>query len=125
MLNLETAIEEKINAIETEMKRIALWQNEPLPKSAYDFNGAFGADKMSLGQWLQFVFIPRVRELLKTNGPWPVVSEVGTYAAQQFLFFQASKDEPGTYTTQGSPERKEAKLVQLLRDFDSLFTGPL
>ena len=97
-----------------------MWQNEPLPKSAYDIHEAFGADTMSLAQWLQFVFIPRVQGLLPTNGPWPRGSQVGTYAAQQFLFFRPT-EEVGVYETQGTPDYKESRLVSLLQEFDELF----
>lgn len=112
-------IKEKITAIEAEMKRIGLWQAESLPESAYEMQEAFGADTMTLSQWLQFIFIPRIQELLKTDGPWPSESEVGIYAAQQFLFLKP--DSSGTYSTQGSIDRKESNLVQLLQEFDSLF----
>ncbi|MBX4200150.1 YqcC family protein [Candidatus Parcubacteria bacterium] len=113
-------IREKTDAIEEEMKKVGLWQAEALPEEMYDFNEAFGADKLSLAQWLQFIFIPRIRELIQTNGPWPEESEVGIYAAQQYMFFKPTEN-PGEYATQGTMDRKESKLVELLREFDKLF----
>lgn len=114
------AIQEKIDAIEKEMKHIGLWRSEPLPESAYDIKEAFGADTMSLAQWIEFILIPRVQEMIRTNGPWPETSEVGTYAAQQYLFFRPVGD-PQTLVSQGSTDQKEIHLVTLLQEFDSLF----
>ena len=116
-------IENKINEIEREMKNIGLWQNSPLTKSAYDIHEAFGADKISLAQWLQFILIPQVRKKLLTDGPWPSLSQVGIYASQQYLFFRRDPDEKNVLTTQGSLDHKEMKLVHLLIEFDAFFNA--
>lgn len=117
------SIENKINEIEKEMKHIGLWQDAPLPISAYDIHEAFGADKMSLAEWLQFVFIPEVKKTLKTEGLWPKLSQVGVYATQQYLFFSPDPDNKNVLVTQGSINRKETKLVYLLNEFDNLFNA--
>jgi uncharacterized protein YqcC (DUF446 family) len=52
----------KLEQIEAEMKRIGLWQAEPLEPEKYDFRSAFAMDRMAFSQWLQFVFLPRVQE---------------------------------------------------------------
>lgn len=114
-------IEEKIRAVEVEMKALGLWQNDPLPEEAYNIQEAFGADKMSLAQWLQFILIPRVKDLLKSGGPWPEQSQVGIYAAQQYLFLTPSPTDPNLLESQGSMENKEMKLVTLLYEFDNIF----
>ena len=86
------------------MRRIGMWQEVPLPDEAYDFSRAFGADTMTYAQWLQFVFVPRVRELIDSEGDFPSSSSVGTQAVREFDGF-AEGDV----------------LVQLLSEFDALF----
>ena len=113
-------IENKINEVEAEMKRIGLWQAEPLPESAYDIKEAFGADTMTLAQWIQFILIPEVRRKIASNIPLPELSQVGTYAAQQYLFFRPTDNDPSVFETEGSIDRKESKLVHLLQEFDAL-----
>jgi uncharacterized protein YqcC (DUF446 family) len=117
-------VEDKINEIEAEMKKIDLWQNEPLPAPQYDFKEAFGSDKMSFAQWLQFIFIPNVKKLLSTNGPWPPASQVGIYAVQEFMFFRPTENT-NEFTTGGSIEEhgKELNLVGLLSEFDEIFNS--
>ncbi len=94
----------KIYEIEAEMKRIGMWSGTPLPKEAFKDMGAFGMNTMTFGQWLQFVFIPNVRKLLETNGPWPDQSRVGVMAVREF---------------DGIPEA--VRLIELLTEFDGIF----
>jgi ankyrin repeat protein/uncharacterized protein YqcC (DUF446 family) len=74
----------RIEEIEREMQEIGIWQSEPLPPEAMGFEAAFGADKLSFEQWIQFVFIPRMREIGSTDGEFPSSSNVGAQAARCF-----------------------------------------
>jgi uncharacterized protein YqcC (DUF446 family) len=100
------AVAAQLEAIEAELHRIGLWQDAPLPDEAYDFSRAFAADSMSFAQWLQFVLLPRVRELVDSDGEFPACSSVGAQAVREF----DGHHEAGT-------------LLQLLCDFDALFDG--
>jgi uncharacterized protein YqcC (DUF446 family) len=98
------AVAARLDLIEAELRREGLWQEAPLPEEAYDFTRAFAADTMAFEQWLQFVFVPRVRELVAARGEFPASSEVGAQAVREF---------------DGRPEADA--LVGLLSDFDALF----
>src|SRR5215470_14142318 len=74
---------EKLGQIETEMKQIGLWQSEPLQPEQYQFHAAFAMDTMSFSQWLQFVFIPKVKEAAKAK-QFPAKSQVGAQAVREF-----------------------------------------
>ena len=91
----------KIDAIEAEMKRQGMWDSEPLAPEAYDFKAAFAMDTMPFSHWLQFIFIPRVREIIGNKGAFPARSQVGAQAVREF---------------DGINEASE--LVSLLGDFD-------
>lgn len=88
------------------MKRCGMWQDQPLPPEAYQFQRAFAMDTMAYSQWLQFVFIPRVRQIIAERGGFPSESSVGTQAIREF-------DGDDRATT----------LVGLLCEFDS-FIAP-
>lgn len=96
----------KILEVEQEMKKIGIWQNAPIAEAAMQFKEAFGADTMTFAQWLQFVLIRRVREIIESNGEFPARSQVGAYAVREFDGFDAASD-----------------LVLLLGEFDDLFCG--
>lgn len=96
-------IKEKLAEIEAEMRRVGLWQDEPLPPEAYDYALAFARDTMAFHQWLQFVFIPQAIEMVENYAELPKKSEVSLAASQALEGWD-----------QG------ARLVQLLREFDEL-----
>jgi uncharacterized protein YqcC (DUF446 family) len=90
--------------IEVEMKRIGYWQDEPLPDEAYDFQQAFAMDTMTFPEWLQFILIPRVHQILEQQGSFPTSSMVGVKAIREF-----------------DGDENAAQLVSLLGKFDRLF----
>lgn len=77
-------IQEKIAEIEEEMKQIGYWQNDSLRPEQYEFRLAFGMDTMAFSQWLQFIFIPRVKSLLESGGKFPRDSQNGAQAVREF-----------------------------------------
>ena len=102
--NLLANVRNIITQIEAEMKRKGYWSTEPLPAEAYDFRQAFAMDTMTFPQWLQFVLIPRVRQIIEEQGAFPPQSMVGTQAIREF-----------------DGDANAAQLVSLLNDFDRLF----
>jgi uncharacterized protein YqcC (DUF446 family) len=99
------AVAAKIAEIEMEMKRAGLWQSEPLGPEQYNFTRAFAMDTMAFSQWLQFIFIPRVKDIIAGNGEFPPRSDVGAQAVREFDGY----DEAG-------------HLCALLYEFDRLFS---
>ncbi len=92
---------EKIAAIESEMQRLGWWREKPIPEEMYNFRQAFAIDTMPFQFWLQFVFIPKVQEILAVKGSFPTRSMVGAQAVREF----DGVDEANT-------------LISLLSDFD-------
>jgi len=98
-------VERALDAIISELKAVGLWSDRPLPEEAHEFREAFAADTMSFDQWLQFVFVPRVKELVSQGGPFPASSAVSVRAVREF-------------DGQGLTE-----LEARLREFDALFAS--
>ena len=90
--------------IEAEMKAIGFWNSAPLPEAAYHFQQAFAMDTMAFSQWLQFIFIPRVRQIVEQKGEFPSSSMVGVQAVREF-----------------DGDANASRLVSLLARFDTLF----
>lgn len=104
MSSKHIVVEKKLAAIEAEMRRIGMWQAEPLPEMAYAFQEAFAMDTMAFAQWLQFVFVPRVKSIVAARGEFPSGSSVGTQAIREFDGYDEA-----------------SHLVSLLGEFDELF----
>src|ERR1022692_771398 len=93
-----------LEEIELEMKRVHVWQEAPLAPEKFIDMGAFGRNTMGLEQWLQFVFLPAVKEALAGEREPPNNSEVHIHAVRNF---------------DGESDRDA--LVQLLCDFDKTY----
>ncbi len=74
----------KADEIEAELKRLARWSQNPLPEEAYEDMGAFGSNTMSFENWLQFVLIPRLREIVEEKSDFPAGSHLAPYAIRYF-----------------------------------------
>ncbi len=94
----------RIDAVELALRRLGRWQDTPLPPEKLQFALAFGADTMAFEQWLQFVLIPRVREVIATKGRFPASSQTVVHAARTF-----------------DGDTAAAPLLDALGDFDALF----
>jgi len=94
-----------IAEIEAEMKRIGYWRAEPLPRDAYDFHQAFAMESMTFSQWLQFILIPRVHQIIEQHGSFPANSMVAVQAIREF-----------------DGDENASQLVDLLGKFDRLFS---
>jgi uncharacterized protein YqcC (DUF446 family) len=77
-------VKARIDEIEAEMKRIGYWSSTPPAPEAYNFNRAFALDTMAFSQWLQFIFVPRVNQIIETGGAFPTRSQVGAQAVREF-----------------------------------------
>ncbi len=74
----------KADEIEAELKRLARWSQNPLADEAFEDMGAFGSNTMSFENWLQFVLIPRIREIVEAKDDFPPGSHLAPYAIRYF-----------------------------------------
>jgi uncharacterized protein YqcC (DUF446 family) len=79
-----SALAAKIKEIEAEMHGIDMWSEVAPSADKFQSRVAFFGDTMSFDQWLQFVFLPRVHEVLDGKSPAPASSSVGAYAVREF-----------------------------------------
>jgi uncharacterized protein YqcC (DUF446 family) len=101
------AVQAKISQIQAEMQRIGMWQEQPPAAEPLEVTQAFGGDKLSFEQWLQFVFLPRVREIIDQKARFPSESQVSTKAFREWRMFGEAPDVD--------------RLLELLGEFDALF----
>lgn len=93
--------------IETEMRRLGVWEAEPPPQEAFLSDKPFCVDTMVFTQWLQFVFLKRMKLLVEGGHPLPGVSGIAPMAEEHF---------------RGRPESGHA-LIRELQVMDRLLCG--
>lgn len=78
-----------LHHLETLLKHEALWSEQPISANAMASQIPFAADVMAFEQWLQFIYLPRLRERLLTQNTLPPTMEVAP-AAEVYLPHQVT-----------------------------------
>lgn len=92
--------------IEIELRQLGVWQLEPLPPEAFQSTQPFCLDTMEFTQWLQFVFLDRMKVLIEGGHPLPAVSGIAPMAEEHFR----------------GREKAGQSLVKVLKDMDRLLS---
>jgi uncharacterized protein YqcC (DUF446 family) len=93
--------------IEIELRQLGVWESEPPSVEALQSTQPFGIDRLAFTQWLQFVFIGRMKVLIEEGHPLPQVSGMAPMAEEHFG------------TRKGSGQR----LIDELANMDRLLSG--
>ncbi|MCL6417331.1 YqcC family protein [Aestuariirhabdus sp. Z084] len=73
-----------LNEVEAQMRALKLWQGAPPPAEAFASREPFCIDTMGFDQWLQWVFIGRLRAMLDAGAELPGKSELLPLADEFF-----------------------------------------
>lgn len=68
--------------LERVLRDAGLWPGEPPPRPI-EVKGAFGCENMAFTQWLAWVLIPRLCEIIEQRGTFPASSQLATYAIRE------------------------------------------
>ncbi len=102
------AVAEVVDGIEAEMRRIELWDAERPALSRLGSAQPFCFDTLRFHQWLQWLFLPRMRRILAADGAgMPSESGIHVYAEE------CLRDDP----------RDTDALLALIRRFDELISA--
>jgi len=104
----ERALIAVVDGLETELRRIQLWEPEPPSHTQLASSQPFCFDTMALSQWLQWFLIPRMRRILAGDGSLPTRSAIHPYAEDCFEHL----DDPSA-------------LLMLIERFDRLIRGEI
>lgn len=83
-MNLYIEIASTLMDLEAELRRIGQWDAQPLPPAALASVEPFCVDTMTLPQWLQFIFIPRMYALVDAQQLPPGRCEIQPMAEEYF-----------------------------------------
>jgi uncharacterized protein YqcC (DUF446 family) len=105
--NTVNQVADIILLLEAEMRRIGLWEETPPEKQALASTVPFCHDWLEFHQWLQWILIPKTRELIENDLAMPSTSDIATLA--EYRFKQMPQETEG--------------LLKLIREFDRLLSG--
>ncbi|WP_439860960.1 YqcC family protein [Pseudomonas sp. MBLB4136] len=101
------AIAEQLLLIERELRAQGWWSEQPPTAQALASRQPFCVDSMALEQWLQWIFLPRMKQMLEAGAALPSVSGIQPMAEQVYSERSA----------------QAAELIRLLGEFDRLIGG--
>jgi uncharacterized protein YqcC (DUF446 family) len=81
---MNTAIAELLIDIEAELRTLGLWDKLPPSSQALVSEQPFSVDTLTLPQWLQFVFLPTLYQLLEAGEPLPARCGIAPMAEEYF-----------------------------------------
>lgn len=96
-----------LERIEREMRQLGLWSLEAPSVDAFASTAPFAHDTMPLEMWLQWIFLPRMRETVRQGIRPPAACHIHPFAAHSFV-------------GHGLAARP---LVQAIRSFDEAFAA--
>jgi len=88
--------------IEAEMRTIALWETNHPPADSLKSLTPFCHDKLYFHQWMQWVFLPKMRTVIETETDMPTTSDIFPLAEYSFQKL----------------EQNTQQLLQLIEQFD-------
>lgn len=73
-----------LNELEDELRRLEYWSDVPPSAQAMASQEPFAVDTLSLPEWLQWIYLQRLRALLEANAELPTGALVKPYAEEYF-----------------------------------------
>ncbi|MBA6413242.1 YqcC family protein [Parahaliea sp. F7430] len=90
---MRSKIAESLIDVEAQLRQLGLWQMKPPPSEALASTEPFCVDTLSLPQWLQFVFLPTLYQLLEQQLPLPERCAVTPMAEEYFRASHLATEE--------------------------------
>lgn len=95
-----------LTALEAELRAQGRWDEHRPAEAALQSTQPFAFDTLSFDQWLQWILIPRMHELLLLQMPLPSSCAIAPMAEESY-----GQDDPGG-----------ARIVLIIADIDLLLT---
>jgi len=106
MHDIPSRIADVLLEIESILRAHGLWDNNQPAVNALSSREPFCLDTLRFEQWLQWIFLPRMKQILELGKPLPRKSGIHVYA-QEYL----QKEDPPT-----------SRLLLHIKRFDDLIT---
>lgn len=74
-----------LQALEGELRRQGRWDQRPPPQAALESDQPFAVDTLSFDQWLQWILLPRLGDLLRRQLPLPANCAMGPMAEEVYV----------------------------------------
>ena len=92
--------------LERELRRLERWSfDEPTPEQLQS-TAPFAADRLAMEEWLQWIFIPAIKQIIESDSDFPEICDIHPYA-EEYLKHESQQPE---------------QLLNLIREIDRFIT---
>ncbi len=81
---MRAKVAELLIDVEASLRQMNLWQDQPPSAEAMASIQPFAIDTMGFEQWLQFIFLPTMYELIEKGQPFPTECAIAPMAEEYF-----------------------------------------
>ncbi|MFB9887510.1 YqcC family protein [Balneatrix alpica] len=89
MSDTRTQVYQGLQDLQQALQHANLWSAEPPSEEAMNSQAPFCCDLMSLEQWLQWIFIPRMQAILDAHAKLPANCAIQPMAEESFKDYRA------------------------------------
>lgn len=79
-----SALADQLLLIERELRVLGMWSAESPTAEALASQQPFCVDTLDFEAWLQWIFLPRMKQLLEAAGPLPAASGIRPMAEERY-----------------------------------------
>jgi len=88
--NSHPAVADVLLRIEAEMRDCSLWSSQTPIEKALKSIQPFCVDTLQFTEWLQFVFLPKMKEIIEQGWLLPSSSDISAMAEESFSLYQVN-----------------------------------
>jgi|TARA_R110002095_G_scaffold118554_1_gene103293 uncharacterized protein YqcC (DUF446 family) len=92
MANKYHRLADVLLALEVELRRQQLWAMERPNDELLNSIQPFCVDTLSFQQWLQFIFLPRMKDIIESGQQLPSCCDIAPMAAESFELIKQQTD---------------------------------
>lgn len=85
---MHNQVKQHLEQLQSVMQETELWQSIPPKEEAFFSREPFAIDHMTAAEWLQWIFIPRMRALCESRQPLPAQIAVTPYVEEALKEFE-------------------------------------
>lgn len=105
----------RLFAVEQHLRDLNAWSDSAPSPEALASNQPFAIDTLEFVEWLQFIFLPRMQDLVQSGAPLPATCGVAPMAEEYF--------RGRSIVSEQSNEANTEQLIAALTAIDRLLSG--
>ncbi|PHS74623.1 MAG: pseudouridine synthase [Porticoccus sp.] len=111
----------RLFAVEQHLRDLDVWSDSAPSPEALASDQPFAIDTLEFVEWLQFIFLPRMQDLVQRGAPLPAACGIAPMAEEYFRGLSIARED--SIARGQSIEANAEQLIAALTAIDRLLSG--